>query len=66
MLLKIVTLFLVAMVVMAAARTWLRGGRLPGPRGRTDMLARLRCPTCGRIRISDQPGPCARPDCEYR
>ena len=67
MLLKIVALFLVAMLVMAAVQKWLRGAglRLPGARKRS-ALDRLRCATCKRILISEKPGPCARPDCEYR
>jgi hypothetical protein len=66
MLLKIVALFLLAMLVLGALRTWGARLRLPGAARQRNALDRLRCPVCRRILISDQPGPCARPDCEYR
>jgi hypothetical protein len=66
MLLKIVALFLVGMIVLGALRTWGAKLGLPGAGRRQSALDRLRCPTCRRIQISDQPGPCGRPDCEYR
>lgn len=66
MLLKIVALFLVFMLVMASVQKLLRrGGRLDGPPGRK-AIDKLRCPTCRRIRVSENAAPCDRPDCEYR
>jgi len=65
MLIKLIAVFLLLMLVLGAAQKWLRGWRLPG-RDERSALDRLRCRTCKRILISDQPGPCGRPDCEYR
>jgi len=65
MLLKIVSLFLVFMVVMASVQKLIRGKSLPGARKR-GTLDRLRCATCKRILIAEKPGPCERADCEYR
>ncbi len=65
MLLKVVALFLVFMIVMASIQKLLRGKSLPGARKR-GALDRLRCPKCRRIQIAENPGPCERPDCEYR
>jgi cytochrome c-type biogenesis protein CcmH/NrfF len=62
MLLKIVTLFLIFMIVMGAVQKLLRG-RTERQRKAID---RLRCPVCRRIEIARNPSPCARPDCEYR
>ncbi len=66
MLLKIVSLFLVFIVVMASLQKFLRpGNRLGGAGGRKG-IDRLRCATCKRIHVSENPAPCERPDCEYR
>lgn len=65
MLLKIVAFFLLAMMVLGALRTFGAKLGLPGAKKRS-ALDKLRCATCRRILISDQPGPCGRPDCEYR
>lgn len=66
MLIQAVALFLLAMMIMGALRS-LRGRlRLPGRGKPRTAMDRLRCPACKRIRIADQPGPCGRPDCEYR
>lgn len=62
MLLKVVALFLVFMVVMASVQKLLRLGKPP----RRKAIDRLRCPTCKRIQISANPGPCTRTDCEYK
>lgn len=62
MVLKIVALFLVFMVVMAAVQKLLRRGRPPKHKA----LDRLRCPTCKRIRIASGAGPCTRADCGYK
>jgi hypothetical protein len=66
MLLKVVALFLVFMVVMASVQKFFRGGRLPGTGSKRTALDKLRCAKCRRIQISNSPGPCERPDCEYR
>jgi hypothetical protein len=66
MLLKVVALFLIFMLVMASVQKLFRGGRLPGPGHKRSALDKLRCATCRRIQISANPGPCGRPDCEYR
>lgn len=65
MLLKIVAFFLLGMMVLGVLRSFATRLRLPGASKRS-ALDKLRCPTCRRILISDQPGPCERPDCEYR
>jgi len=62
MLLKIVALFLVFMVVMASVQKLLGRGQPSKHRA----LDRLRCPTCKRIQIAANPGPCNRADCEYK
>jgi len=62
MLLKIVTLFLIFMIVMGAVQKLLRG-RSERQRKAID---RLRCPVCRRIEIAANPSPCTRADCEYR
>lgn len=66
MLLKLIAFFLLAMLVLGAVQKLIRGARLRGPTDQRSALDRLRCRTCRRITISDQPGPCGRPDCEYR
>jgi hypothetical protein len=66
MLLKAVALFLIFMLVMASVQKVFRGPRLPGKRGKRTALDKLRCAKCRRILISNSPGPCERPDCEYR
>lgn len=62
MLLKIVSIFLIFMIVMGAIQKVLRGR---GERQRK-AIDRLRCPACKRIQIAANPAPCERPDCEYR
>lgn len=62
MLLKVVALFLVFMIVMASVQKFLRRGKPPKARA----MDRLRCPTCKRIQIAVNPGPCKRADCEYK
>jgi len=62
MLLKIVSLFLIFMIVMGAVQKLLRG-RSEHQRKAID---RLRCPVCKRIQIAQNPAPCNRTDCEYR
>lgn len=52
MLIKIVTLFLVFIVVMASVQRWL--GRRPNRRS----IDLLRCPRCKRIRTGTQPCSC--------
>jgi hypothetical protein len=66
MLLKVVALFLIFMLVMASVQKVFRGTRLPGAGGKRSALDKLRCARCRRIQISNAPGPCERPDCEYR
>ncbi|GAB1381174.1 hypothetical protein [Pararhodobacter aggregans] len=66
MLLRVVILFLIFMLVMAMIQKALRPGRRIGGSGPTATLDRLRCPTCKRINLSQEPGPCARPDCRYK
>lgn len=62
MLLKVVALFLVFMVVMASVQKLLGLGKPPGRKA----IDRLRCARCKRIRISQNPAPCERADCEYK
>jgi hypothetical protein len=62
MLLKIVSLFLIFMIVMGAVQKLLRG-RTETQRKAID---RLRCPVCKRIQIAQNPARCDRSDCEYR
>ncbi len=69
MLLKVVSLFLVFMLVMASLQKLLRGtrwgNRLGGP-GRRNALDRLRCPTCKRVNMGGRPTACDRADCAWR
>jgi hypothetical protein len=62
MLLKIVSIFLIFMIVMGAVQKLLRGRR----EGQRKAIDQLRCPQCKRIQISSAPAPCDRTDCEYR
>lgn len=62
MLLKVVSIFLIFMLVMASLQKLLRLGRPPG---RT-ALDRLRCPTCKRVNMGGTPTPCDRTDCAWR
>ena len=52
MMIKVVTLFLVGMIVLAMFGRL----RLPG----ADRLASRRCKSCGRLRIGRGPCPCGR------
>jgi hypothetical protein len=61
MLLKIVSIFLIFMIVMGAVQKLLRGRSEGSARRSTS----LRCPQCKRIQIR-APAPCDRTDCEYR
>ncbi|WP_341211777.1 hypothetical protein [uncultured Limimaricola sp.] len=56
MLIKIVTLFLVGMIVLAMFGKL----RLPKPRGPKGLLGRGRCVACGRPRIGKGPCPCGK------
>ncbi|MCC6002669.1 MAG: hypothetical protein JJU19_17695 [Pararhodobacter sp.] len=62
MLLKVVSIFLIFMLVMASVQKLFGLGRPPG---RT-ALDRLRCPNCKRVNMGGKPAPCDRPDCTYR
>ena len=62
MLLKVISLFLVFMLVMGALHKFFRLGKPPERKA----LDRLRCPRCRRINLTVSPGPCERDDCEYR
>lgn len=56
MLIKIVTLFLVGMVVLAMFGKL----RLPKPKGPKGLLRRGNCAACGRPRIGKGPCPCGK------
>ncbi len=58
MLIRVILLFLLAMLILGMVQKVLRPKRRDTP-----ALDRLRCPTCGRIHASNPPAPCARPDC---
>ncbi len=53
---KIVTLFLIGMLVLAMFGRL----RLPGADKMRDKLASHRCKSCGRFRIGSGPCPCGR------
>lgn len=61
MILRVVLLFLLFIAIMGMIQKWLNPRR-----GRLTTLDRLRCPTCKRVNISNNPAPCQRPDCRYR
>ncbi len=56
MIIKIVTLFLIGMVVLAMFGRL----RLPGADRLKGRLSNRRCPSCGRFRIGRGPCPCGR------
>jgi len=62
MLLKIVSIFLIFMIVMGAVQKLLRGRS----ERQRKVIDQLRCPVCKRIQIAQSPRPCDRKDCEYR
>ncbi len=65
MLIRIVLLFLIFMVAVGMIHKALRpNARLTSRRNPT--LDRLRCPTCKRVNLNNNPAPCERPDCGYR
>ncbi|MCB1396972.1 MAG: hypothetical protein H6898_14730 [Rhodobacter sp.] len=61
MILRVVLLFLLFIAIMGMIQKWLNPRR-----GRLTTLDRLRCPTCKRVNISNNPAPCERQDCRYR
>ena len=59
MLIKIVTLFLVGMILLAMfGKLRLPKGR--GPKGPRGLIGRGRCAACGRPRIGKGPCPCGK------
>jgi hypothetical protein len=66
MLLRVVILFLLFMLVMGMVQKLLRPKGQIGKSQGQKALDRIRCPTCKRINLSQNPAPCERPDCGYR
>ncbi len=61
MLIRVVVLFLLFMLILGMVQKWLRPDRPQRP-----TLDKLRCPTCKRVNLSNNPAPCNRADCGYR
>ena len=66
MLIRVVVLFLLFIAVVAMVQKALRPNRPLGGPGPRAALDRMRCPDCKRINLSQNPAPCARPECGYR
>lgn len=66
MLIRVVVLFLIFMLAMAMIQKALRPGRRLGGGTKRSALDRLRCPTCKRVSLGQNPTPCGRPDCGNR